>query len=67
MKELPNADIRKALRVADIRQYEMWGALGLKQATFYRRLQAELPAEEKARWLSLIKDLSDAQDLASTA
>ena len=53
-----NTTIRTALRVSDIRQWELAAALGIAPETLCRKLRTQLSAADEAKMLSLIDDLA---------
>lgn len=53
-----NNDIRRAAAASGIRLWQIAEAIGVTDGTFSRRLRRELPAEEKARVLAIIDELS---------
>jgi len=59
LQKKANADIRRAMVLADVYHYQVMEALGISNGTFYKALRKELPADEKARWLAVIKEISE--------
>ena len=54
-----NQDIRKATKDAKVMLWQVAEALGMQDSTFSRKLRHELPAEEKARIMGIIKKLTE--------
>lgn len=52
-----NPEIRRALKEAGVKHWQAAYAMGISEATMVRRLRRELPEEEKARILAVIKQL----------
>lgn len=50
-----NGSVRSALRIHDVRHWELAEALGISEATLCKRLRRELPPAEKREMISLIK------------
>lgn len=50
-----NEEIRKALKNANMTQWQLATILGVSENTVYRMLRSELPKEEKERFLKAIK------------
>lgn len=55
---LPNADIRRAARMADVAQWEICERLGISEPTLTRWLRTELPEEKRQRILAVIDEIS---------
>lgn len=53
-----NKDIREAAAVAGIFLWQVAEAIGVTDGTFSRKLRRELPADEKAEILRIIRQLS---------
>lgn len=65
MIELANKAIRDTAKRAGVRLWEVAYSMGITDATFSRKLRRELPADEQARILDIIADLSNKQVEAS--
>lgn len=55
MRDKANKEIRDALRIADMRQWELADALGISEFTLCSKLRRELEPETKEHILSIIK------------
>ena len=53
-----NKDIREAIATARLRYWQVAAAYGCTDGTFSRKLRRELPAEEKKKIFSIIRELS---------
>ena len=51
---MPNKDIRDALRIKDVRRWQLAKALGIGEATLYRDLRTELSDDKKSLWFAAI-------------
>lgn len=60
-----NKEIRDAAKASGVRLWQIAAALGISDAHFSRKLRHELPADEQARILDVIADLSNKQVEAS--
>lgn len=58
MKPIINADIKAAAKHHKIKHWEIADKLGVSEATYTRKLRRELPAEEKAKIMSVILSLA---------
>ena len=56
-----NQDIRRNARGNGVPFWKIAKILGISEATMSRRLHEELSATEKEKFLSIIKDLSEAK------
>lgn len=52
-----NKDIRCAIGARGLKQWQVADALGVSEATFYRKLRKELPNDEKEKILAVIEEL----------
>lgn len=52
-----NKDIRDALAARNLPQWRLADAIGIHEETLSRRLRRELPDDEKARLLEIIKTI----------
>lgn len=55
---MSNQDIRRAAAGAGVKLWQIAEALGIADCSFSRKLRRELPAEEKDRIFSIIRELS---------
>lgn len=55
---MKNKDIRSAAAGAGVRLWQIAEALGIADCNFSRKLRRELPAEEKEKIFSIIRELS---------
>lgn len=55
---MANERIRKALKAAGVRQWELANVMGISEATIYRTLRTELPEDDTKKMLELIEKLS---------
>lgn len=55
---MQNTDIRDAVSSADLKLWQIADALGIADCNFSRKLRKELPAEEKEKIFSIIRELS---------
>lgn len=55
---MANQDVRRTAAGAGIRLWQIAEALGIADCNFSRKLRRELPAEEKERIFSIIRELS---------
>ena len=55
---MQNKDIRRAIGAHGLKQWQVAEALGISEATFYRKMRKELPNEEKEKILTLIYELA---------
>lgn len=53
-----NEDIRRTAAGAGVKLWQIAEALGIADFNFSRKLRRELPAEEKERIFSIIRELS---------
>ena len=53
-----NAEIRRAMGGAGIRQWQLADALGVNEFYLSRKLRKELPPEEKEKILAVIENLA---------
>lgn len=56
--DMSNLDVRKAATDANVKLWQVAEKLGIADCNFSRKLRRELPAEEKAKIFSIIKQLS---------
>ncbi len=56
---MKNTDIRKAASDNGIKLWQVADALGCSEFTFSRKLRRELPPEDKAKVLQIIRNLSE--------
>lgn len=61
MNKKANAEIRRAIGAAGLRQWEVADALGILDSVLSRKLRKELKDDEKKRILSVIDDLTKAE------
>lgn len=54
---IANKEIRRKIGAYGLRQWQVADALGMSEATFYRKLRTELPSEEKEKFLAIIDEL----------
>ena len=54
-----NIDIREAARSRGIYLWQIADALGIIEMSFSRRMRRELPPEDKAKVLQIIRNLSE--------
>ena len=54
-KRIRNADVRKAMLMADIKQWELAEAIGVSEVTICRWLRTELSDDKKEALLDVIK------------
>lgn len=54
-----NAEIRNALREAGVPVWRLALAMGVCENTILRRMRVELSAEDKKKYLDIIKDLKE--------
>lgn len=57
-----NLDIRKAIKDANVRHWQVAETLGIAETTFCRMLRKELSAEQKRKTMAAIKGLGGMQD-----
>lgn len=55
---MKNAEIRMAMIMKGVRQYQISRRYGLTESNFSRLLREELPEQKKALILSIIEELS---------
>lgn len=55
---MQNQDVRQVAAGAGIRLWQIAEALGIADCNFSRKLRRELPAEEKEKIFSIIRELS---------
>ena len=53
---MSNEKVRKALRVHDVKQWELAKMLGIAEATLSRKLRDELPDDEQDELIRMIED-----------
>ena len=58
MKTRPNQEIRDALKLYGLTQWDLCKALELSEMTLYRRLRDELPEDQKQEYMNAIKKLA---------
>lgn len=58
MQNTANQDIRKAIKNADLKHWEVAELIGFSETTLVRKLRKELPEEEKKNILKIISELS---------
>lgn len=58
MKTRPNQEIRDALKLYGLTQWDLCKALELSEMTLYRRLRDELPEDQKQKYMNAIKKLA---------
>ena len=51
-----NEDVRKAIRISDMKQWQVAELVGVNEATFSRWLRYELPQDKKDRIMQVIRD-----------
>ena len=54
-----NKEIRFALRLHDVKQWQVAEALGMAEATFSRKLRHEMPEETKEKIIRIIEELGE--------
>lgn len=59
MKNISNKTIRLAMMDAGITNWQLYQALGLSESTFYRLMRSELDEDTTAKWLIVIKEVSE--------
>ena len=59
MAKKTNKEIRIAMAMADVRQWEVAKAYGVAEATFCKLLREELPEEKKEKVMQIISDLAE--------
>lgn len=59
---MTNIEIRNAIRVTGVRQWQVAEAYGLSEGNFSRLLRHELPKEKAEAILEIIKQLSTKED-----
>lgn len=52
-----NESIRKEIKEARLKLWEVGNELGMAQSTFYRKLNSNLTSKEKERILKAVRDL----------
>lgn len=57
-----NKEIRAALRLSDVRQWQVAEELGVSDVTVCRWLRQELPDDKKALMLKAIKDIQEKKE-----
>lgn len=57
MKTRPNQEIRDALKLYGLTQWDLCKALGIGETTLYRRLRDELPEDQKQEYKKAIEML----------
>lgn len=55
---MKNMRIRNALRIADMRYWQLAEALGVSEMTLTRRMRNEMPDEEQDRIVALIEEFA---------
>lgn len=55
---MKNQDVRRAAAGAGIKLWQIAEALGIAGCSFSRKLRRELPAEEKEKIFSIIRELT---------
>lgn len=61
-----NQDVRMAMRIHDVKQWELADALGMAEATLSRKLRTELSPELRTKMVSMIKKLAAKADEGNT-
>ena len=56
---MANVDIKRAAAGAGVKLWQIADKLGIADFTFSRKLRHELPAEEKEKIFSIIRELSE--------
>lgn len=59
---MANELIRKALRVHDIRQWQLAKEMGIAEVTLCRKLRDELPKSEQRKIADLVRQMAEGQD-----
>ena len=54
---ITNKEIRRKIGAYGLKQWQVADALGMSEATFYRKLRKELPNDEKEKILAIIEEL----------
>lgn len=54
-----NKDVRRAARIGGVPMWKVAMVLGISEATIYRWLRTELPAEKRAAVMAAIEKLSE--------
>ena len=58
---MSNQDLRAIARAKNVRLWEVADRLNISEPTMTRKMRRELPADEKARIISIIDDLATAK------
>jgi len=58
---MANKDIKRAIGGRGLTQWQVADALGISEATFYRKMRNELPAEEKQKILAVIEAMGEGE------
>lgn len=56
-----NEKVRKALRLNDVRQWQLAKMLGVAESTLIRRLRDELPKEEQKKLIRMIEEIANSK------
>lgn len=64
MRNKANIDIREKAKKSGVALWEIGKAFNVSEFTIIRRLREELPAEEKAKYFSVIEKIANAQTMA---
>lgn len=56
---MANIEIREAAKLGGVKLWQIADGLGMNDSMFSRKLRHELPADEKARVLEIIRHLSE--------
>jgi len=58
---MANKDIKRAIGGRGLTQWQVADALGISEATFYRKMRNELPEEEKQKILAVIEAMGEGE------
>lgn len=58
---MANKDIKRAIGGRGLTQWQVADALGISEATFYRKMRKELPEDEKQKILAVIEAMGEGE------
>jgi len=58
---MANKDIKRAIGGRGLTKWQVADALGISEATFYRKMRNELPEEEKQKILAVIEAMGEGE------
>lgn len=57
VRVITNKEIRRKIGAYGLKHWQVAEALGMSEATFYRKMRKELPNDEKEKFLAIIDEL----------